>query len=54
MQGAYVYVFLANLFSSLYAVFIAVSKKRAPQLDVFGMLYYNYLALLPGEWWSSA
>jgi hypothetical protein len=46
LQESYIYVFLANLFSSLYAVFINVTKKETG-LDVFGMLYYNYLLLLP-------
>lgn len=43
---SYVFIFFANLFSSLYAVFINVTKKETG-LDVFGMLYYNYLVLLP-------
>lgn len=46
VQVSYFYLFLTNLFTSLYTVYINVVKKKT-NLNVFGLLYYNNISVLP-------
>jgi hypothetical protein len=46
MQVSYFYLFLTNLFTSLYTVYINVTKKET-NLGVFAMMYYNSVTTMP-------
>jgi hypothetical protein len=43
---SYFYLFLTNLFTSLYTVYINVTKKET-NLGVFAMMYYNSVTTMP-------
>lgn len=43
---SYFFLFLTNVFTSLYTVFINVIKKET-KLDIFAMMYYNNITTMP-------
>ena len=43
---SYFYLFLTNLFTSLYTVYINVVKKGT-SLNIWAMLYYNNVTTMP-------
>jgi solute carrier family 35 protein len=46
LQTSYTFLFLTNLFTSLYTVYINVIKKET-NLNVFAMMYYNNVTTMP-------
>ena len=46
LQVSYFYLFLTNLFTSLYTVYINVVKKET-SLNIWAMLYYNNITTMP-------
>jgi hypothetical protein len=43
---SYFYLFLTNLFTSLYTVYINVVKKET-NLNIWAMMYYNNITTMP-------